>query len=151
MVHDKVFAGGIHGELGVKVGVANVVYAKTVGQLLQLAVAAHLTIHAEVVALGEEEFEGSLAQGVELGCVEFHLHAVGGGHGAGGVYPPSDFDDAHPADADVGEAIEVAEGGNVNAVFLTDLEDGVSPLPLDLLPVDGELDFLGHGLSSFLP
>ncbi len=139
MVDYQVIAYGVHGQGGEGVGVAHVVHLIAVGQVLQLAVSAGLAEHAEVIVFRKDKLQYLTAVLLQLFAVGTYYQPLPGRVGAGGHRPslPVNLDDAQAAGPDIAQAVEVAQRGDVDAVGLTDLKNGVAGLPFNLPVVDG--------------
>ena len=117
MVHAEERVGVVHAPLGEAVVVADVVHALAVGEGLEFAVAVGDADGADVVALGEEQLEGHAAVFAQALAVGLDVHALGDLGGAGGqeLGDAGDFDQAEAAGADVVDAVQMAEGRDVDA------------------------------------
>ena len=138
VVHEVVRRGGVHRK-ALRVGrIDPVVQAVTVAQRLKLAAAAHFAGHAEMVALGEQQFEHEFAGADHLRRFGLDLHAVGHRKGAGRLQRalPGDLHQAHPAGADRCQGRVVAERGDVDAGGLGRPQDGPARPGGNLLSVD---------------
>ncbi len=129
---------GIHGQRGVAIGQADMGQALLLRKGLQFAVAVGDADRADVVALGEEQFENGAAMLFEPLGVGGDLHAlVDGGHAGGQeLVAALDLHQAKAAGADVAQAVQMAEGGNVDVVFPRHFEDGLAGAGAHFLPVD---------------
>ena len=138
--------GGVDPLAGLFAGEGDFADAQFGGQGLQLAVVVAVAGLALAVVLGEQQFHHQPPRVANAAAVGGDLHALGGGHGAGGGQVPRslDFDDAHPARADVLHPFHVAERGNADPDRLGRLEDGRAFGNLDELVVDVQAD---HGLE----
>ena len=106
-----------------------------------------------MIALGEEQFEDVAAILLKAFGVGEDVHAFKDGSDAGReqLAGAGDFDQADAACADIAEAIEMAEGGDVDVVLTGDFEDGLTPAAADLMAVDGksfDVDGVGHAITS---
>ena len=99
---------------GIEVIVADVVHADGDRQVLQLAVAVGHADRADVVALGEQQFDDHSAVFAEPLGIGADDHLLGDVCDAGGqqLVAAPHLDQAEPAGADVGSTLEVAERGN---------------------------------------
>ena len=76
------------------------------------------------------------------------LHAfVDGGHAGGQqLVAALDLDQAQAAGAHIAQAVQMAEGGNVDVVLPRHFQDGLAGARADFLPVDDEC-FDAHALA----
>ena len=118
VVEAETFVADIHGQRRKLVAEAYVIDAELRGQILQLAVAVHHADRADVVALGEQQFDDQLALRVQLRRVGVHHHAFFHLRQARSLQflLALDLHQAEPAGADVGKSADVAEPRNVDAV-----------------------------------
>ena len=95
-------------------------------QHLQLAVAVRDADRADVIALGEEQFEDHPAVVLQALGVGRDLHAFFHARDASRqqLVLTLDLDQAEAAGADVGEAVQVAQAWNEDAVLPRDVENG---------------------------
>ena len=93
---------------------------------------------ANVVPLGEEQFENHLAIFPQALAVRFHVHALGdlGGAGRQELVHAGDFHETQAAGADIGDAFHVAQRRDFNARFLGSLEEGCALARADLFAVN---------------
>lgn len=144
---------GVNGECGIAIGETDVSEAELLRESLEFAVAVGNADGADVISLGEEEFEyGAAMPGDSLGSGgDFHAFFNAGDAGREQAVLAFDFNEAEAACADIAETIEVAEGGNVDAIFTGDIEDGLVGPRADVFAVDDEsFDFSGstHAITS---
>jgi hypothetical protein len=92
----------------------------------------------DVVALGEEQLEDHAAVLVEPLGFGADFHALEDGCHAGGqqLVASLDLDQTKAACAHVGQALHMAEGGNVDVVLQRHLENGLAGKSADFLFVD---------------
>ncbi len=114
----------------------------TVPECLELAAAAHFTSHAEMVALGKQQFQHKLAGTDHLGGLGLDLHAVGDREGASRLQGAlaGYFHQTHPAATAGGKGRVMTERGDVNAGGLRSLEHGLAGPGGYLLSVDRQRD-----------
>ena len=98
MVHHKVLARGVDGQLGKGAVIAPMVDPRVIGQILQLATTAHLAEHAKVVALRKEQLQHKATGVQHLLRIGMYHHAIGHGKGTGWLEDPL-FLNLHKADA----------------------------------------------------
>ena len=94
---------------------------------------------ADVVALGEEQFQSHAAIFLETLAVGLDVHAFGNFRGAGGQQfrHAGDFHQTQAACAHVINAVEMAQRRDFDARFLRGLQNGRAFLGADLLAVNG--------------
>jgi len=126
VIHAISFMGNVYGQPGKDVLVAHVVYAYGNGQILEFAMAIGNAHGAHVVAFCKEQFHDHLAIITELLRVCAHFHSLCYFGGASRNEPRAAYDlyQAEAAGSYIGEAVQVAKGGNMNACFSRGLEDG---------------------------
>ncbi len=124
-----------------KIGEARREHPVTIGQGLKFAVPALFADGAEVVPFDEEHFDDGLAHVLDVrgGVLDDHAvgHRLGAGRGEAAVYTHR----AYPAAAGRLEALEVAEGRDVDAAFHGGLENGLSRLNDEGLAVYVDVGF----------
>ena len=101
VVHDEILSRSIDRDLGIRVLVDPMVHAITVGECLELTVAAHLTEHAVMVPLGKEHLKDEFSLLNHLGRFGLHLHSFRYRKGAGRLKGALslDLDETDPAGA----------------------------------------------------
>ena len=94
---------------------------------------------ANVVALGEQQFQDHAAVFPQALAVGLDVHAFGhfGGAGRQQLRHAGDFHDAQPARPDVVNAFQVAERRDIDARLGRGLQDRGAFLGADLLAVNG--------------
>jgi Ca2+-binding RTX toxin-like protein len=153
VVEGKALVRCIDGELGVAIGESHVSEALLLGEGLKLAVAVRDADRADVVALGEEQFENVAAILLQTFGIGEDIHALedGGDAGREQLVGAGDLDQADAARADIAEAIEMTEGGDVDVVLASDFEDGLTAAATYFMAVDGksfDVDGVVHATTS---
>jgi hypothetical protein len=143
----------IDGELGVAIGQTHVSEALLLGESLEFAMAVGDADGADVVALSEEKLKDVAAIFLKAFGVGLDIHAFedSGDAGRKQLVGAGNLDHAETASADVAEAIEMAECRDLDVVFASDLQDGLSAATTDCLAVDDEsfdVDGVGHASTS---
>jgi hypothetical protein len=120
MVQDVAFVAGVHWQIRTNVIVANACDTELCSQGLQFAVAVLDAHSANVIALGQKQFDHHLPvfdHPVGLGA---NHHAFGNGSHAGGKQPGASFHlyNAQATPATLAQPLEMAEGGHFYPLFL---------------------------------
>ena len=130
----------VHTRRGVELGELEVGEPQPDREVLQLAVPIGHADRADVVALGVEQLHDPAAVSAEAVGVDRHRHPLFDGGHAGGkeLALPGHLDHAEAAGADVREPVEMAEGGDLDAVLGGDLENGAPGRAGDVPTLDGQ-------------
>ncbi len=117
-------------------------------ELLELAVLVPVAGEAVARVVGEHQLVEDLARLLHARGVRLHDHPLADRDRAGGLEAPHplDLDDADAAGADLVDALEVAEVGDLDAVVLGGLEDRPVALGPHGPAVDDEVNGVRHGL-----
>ena len=153
VVQHKSRMGEIDGQRGEIVGEMHGVDAEGGGHGLQLAMSIGNAYGANVIAFDEQQFDGDAAILRELGRIGGDGHAVLNRRGARGeeAVDALYFDDAQAASADGGEAVEIAQRGNVFSGSFGRLQDRLAFQSADQLAVDANGQFfLRQGVAPFV-
>ena len=139
VIHHEAFVRSVHGQAGVLIGEVDVRHAQLERQRLQVAVAVHHAHRANVVALGEQQFQNAVAVAVQTLGVGEHFHAFGHARDAGGQQARRalQLDETEAARAHGGKPRQVAESGDEDIVFARDIENGLVFARADLTAVNG--------------
>ena len=117
VVHAEQPMGRVHAPFRKVIIVAHVVHAQAVGQRLQFAMAVGHAHGADVIALGEQQFQRHAAVFSQALAVGLDVHALGDFRRAGGqqLGDAGDFHEAQAAGAQVINAFEMAERRDFDA------------------------------------
>ena len=145
VVHAEQPVRAVHAPFREAVIVAHVVHALAVGEGLEFAMAVGHADRADVVALGEQQFQRHAAVFAQPFAVGLDVHAFGdfGRAGRQQFGDAGDFHQAQPAGADVIDAFEMAERRDFDAGLGGGLQDRRAFLGADLFAVNGKC-FCGH-------
>src|SRR5512138_2139246 len=118
MVHAEAPVTGIQREAGKEVAIADMIDAKACGQALELAMAVYHADRADVITLGQQQFDDLTPvapQPFRIGC---HHHPLFCRCYAGGLwlFPPRDLHHAESAPSPGSESFKVTEGGEIEPV-----------------------------------
>ena len=130
----------VDGQFGEVVGEADGADAQGRGHRLKFAMSVGDADRANVVSLDQQQFHGDAAIARQFRRVGRDRHAFLDGSGACREEPldAGDFDQANPARADCGQAVQVAQRRNVLAVGLGRLQDGLAFQRADQFSVDSD-------------
>src|SRR5450432_1165978 len=105
---------------------------------------------ANMVALCKKHFDDRLPIGYQLWRFREDFHAFLDHRGAAGEQARASFDldDAQTASTHIAQAVQVAQGRNVKAVFARDLQDRFIIPPAHLLVIDLERDNVAHWVRA---
>ena len=128
VVDGEALVRGVDRQFGIAIGQADVGQPLVLRQGLQLAVAVGHADRADVVALGEQQLEDGAAMLLQPLGVGADFHALGDGGDAGRqqLVAALDLDQAQAARANVAQAVEMAERGNVDVVLPRHFQDGLA-------------------------
>ncbi|VTR70066.1 hypothetical protein DESC_780254 [Desulfosarcina cetonica] len=153
MVQRKSGMGGIHRLGRVEIVVADMGHAELDGQILQLTVAVDHADRADMVSFREDQLQYFAAVVADARRVGDHVHILLHQGDAGGkqLRAPLDFHDAQAAGAPFGKAVQMAQGGNENAVLAGYRQDGLVFPAADVPAVDPQgIDAYGIDVRSGL-
>jgi hypothetical protein len=102
-----------------------------------------------MVALGEKELKDNAAMTLEPLGVGSYIHALEYRGHAGGeqLVAALYFDHAQAAGANIAEAVEMTESGNVDVVFARHFEDRLAGAGAHFLAINGECFYVDAGGS----
>jgi hypothetical protein len=137
VVKDVTLVGSIDAEARMPVGHRDVRDTELLGEGLQFAVSVGDTDGADVVTLAEEHLDDDTAIVFQALCVDENFHAfLNLGHaGRQELVVALDFYEANAAGADFGETVDVAEGRDIDSVFLRDFKNGLVFACADILAI----------------
>jgi len=112
-----------------------------VSQVLQFAFAADITGSAVGRVIGQHQFQRQSAGGDSLFAFGLDFHPIPDLGHTGGLQeaPAFDIHHAHAAVAGRGEVFVIAQGWDFDVMFFGDIQNGLSRLRFDFLPVKGNI------------
>ena len=122
---------------------AGLLYAVLKAVVLELTAAVLGAVKAVALVVAEQQIQHEAAGLDDLFGLGMNHHAVGAGLGTGGDQTLGialDLYQTHPAGALGIQALEIAQGGNLNASEICGSENGIIRSYLNLYPVDGYSD-----------
>jgi len=137
-INDEALMRGIQFVLRIEVREADMNKAHIVGKVLQFTVVVHDTHRALVVSLRGKEFDNCTAMSFEAIGVRANHHpflrasAARRRKFARSLY----LDKTESARSDIGEPLEMAQGGNMDLVLSCDVEECLVVVPTQLFAVD---------------
>ena len=145
VIHDEPVVRGIDGDVRVLVGEADMRYAMSGREVLQVAMAIGHADRADVIPLGEEQFQRHPPVLLQAFAGGLDFHALGHFRGAGGqeLVAARDLREAQAAGTYVVKTFKVTEGWDVDAGFGGGLENRFVLLGANRFAVNGEC-FYSH-------
>jgi hypothetical protein len=114
----------------------------SISQGLQFAITAFFTGRAKMIARDEQNLNDGFAEFIEFGGVVLHHHAFGYWGGTGCHIATAHFDVTNSTRPSGFDALDMAQGGNINAIFLSGVNQRLTRLGIAGLPVDLKSYFL---------
>src|SRR6185437_2293813 len=153
VVGGEAFVRGVHRKRRIAIGQPHVREPLVLRQRLQLAVAVGYAHGADVVALGEQQFEDHPAVLLQALGIGGHLHAlVNGGHaGRKQLVAALHLHNAEAASAHVRQPFNMTERRNVDPVFAGHIEDRLPARGAYFLAVDHKSFYfrgIAHAITS---
>ena len=138
VIHAEEAVRVVHVPLRKAIIVADVVHALAPGEGLQFAMAVGNAHGADMIPLGEQQFQRHAPVFSQPLAVGFDLHAFGDFGGAGGkqLRHAGHFHQAQAAGAHVIDAVQVAQGRDFHAGLFRRLQNGCAFLGADFLAVN---------------
>ncbi len=138
VIDDETVVRRVHFFLGITIRKMNVRDAQALAEHLHLAVPVRDAHRADVIALGKKQFENHppvILQALGIGG-DFHAFFYPGNAGRKQLVLSLDFNQAHAAGANIGQAIHLAKPRDEDAILSRHVENGFFLAPAQVAAID---------------